>query len=482
MKTLEEDDLNNKKKKKALKFSILIFVLVLILGSAFFGIYYFLKNYENRIYPQITIANQSMAGKTKDEARQILLSYINKLDQDGPEINYKTQILNPKFSQLGVSFDIDGAIREAYSYGRDKNLWVRFKSLAQLLGKSVNYDLKPVTEEKVLAQYFDFVSSTVNIAPKNSTVIFSNNEFSPTESEDGIGLNQKDFSQKIQNFINGGAAQITLETTRLEPEINPEDTQEAIKTATNYLTAAPLTLAFEAKTYTANRTEIANWIIFNEESGKLTPELSRLKINSFIEPIAKEIEIAKVDKEVVIETGKVINEGSDGRGVDKDKIYNDLVSAILNGNKSTKITINTFVIGKGEKKVAAIFVPGEYSGRYLDINLSLQILQLIDNHKVIQEHQVSTGKWSMPTPVGVRYIESKSEMAWSNKYQLYMPWWNSIGGGYGIHELPMWPNGYHEGESHLGTPVSHGCIRLGIGPAETVYNWAPIGTPVNIHK
>jgi lipoprotein-anchoring transpeptidase ErfK/SrfK len=64
-----------------------------------------------------------------------------------------------------------------------------------------------------------------------------------------------------------------------------------------------------------------------------------------------------------------------------------------------------------------------------------------------------------------------------------MPYWMAIvpGGKFGIHELPEWPGGYKEGANHLGTPVSHGCVRLGVGPAQTVYNWADIGTPVVVH-
>jgi len=54
--------------------------------------------------------------------------------------------------------------------------------------------------------------------------------------------------------------------------------------------------------------------------------------------------------------------------------------------------------------------------------------------------------------------------------------------GYFIHELPYWPGGYREGENHLGIPVSHGCVRLGIGAAAKVYQFAAIGTKVVIHK
>jgi lipoprotein-anchoring transpeptidase ErfK/SrfK len=57
-----------------------------------------------------------------------------------------------------------------------------------------------------------------------------------------------------------------------------------------------------------------------------------------------------------------------------------------------------------------------------------------------------------------------------------------IGSEYGIHELPEWPDGTKEGESHLGTPVSHGCVRLGRGDAQAVYDWVEVGTPVFIHR
>lgn len=93
---------------------------------------------------------------------------------------------------------------------------------------------------------------------------------------------------------------------------------------------------------------------------------------------------------------------------------------------------------------------------------------------------VSAGKASTPTPKGNYTIINKHPKAWSS-YGLWMPYWMGLGTGkFGFHELPIWPSGYREGENHLGIAVSHGCIRLGIGPAEYLYNWADIGTPVVI--
>ncbi len=89
----------------------------------------------------------------------------------------------------------------------------------------------------------------------------------------------------------------------------------------------------------------------------------------------------------------------------------------------------------------------------------------------------------MDTPKGKHQIYNKHPRAWSNKYGLYMPYWMAIttDGRFGIHELPEWPGGYKEGQNHLGIKVSHGCVRLGVGPAKVVYNWADIGTPVIVY-
>ncbi len=67
----------------------------------------------------------------------------------------------------------------------------------------------------------------------------------------------------------------------------------------------------------------------------------------------------------------------------------------------------------------------------------------------------------MDTPVGNFKVIAKAKRPWSKKYGLYMPWFIQFTyDGHGIHELPEWPGGYKEGASHLGIPVSHGCVRL----------------------
>ncbi len=123
------------------------------------------------------------------------------------------------------------------------------------------------------------------------------------------------------------------------------------------------------------------------------------------------------------------------------------------------------------------------SGKYIDVNLATQIMTLFNDGKVVDAFLISSGKPGMNTPKGTHQVYNKHPRPWSKQYGLYMPFWMAITGDgkYGIHELPEWPGGYKEGQNHLGIPVSHGCMRLGVGPAEKVYNWADIGTPIIVY-
>lgn len=136
------------------------------------------------------------------------------------------------------------------------------------------------------------------------------------------------------------------------------------------------------------------------------------------------------------------------------------------------------------EQVRQFTVPQVKTGKYIDINLAQQTMVIFENGVPLDSYLVSSGKRGMDTPEGNFKIENKATRPWSKKYSLFMPNWMAIvpSGEFGIHELPVWPGGYQEGASHLGTPVSHGCVRLGPGAAKRVYDWVEISTPVSIHR
>lgn len=129
---------------------------------------------------------------------------------------------------------------------------------------------------------------------------------------------------------------------------------------------------------------------------------------------------------------------------------------------------------------------GTPGARRIVIDISEQRMRRYEGSRLIATHLVSTGKWSMPTPIGSFAVRNKISTAYSRRYALYMDNWMAItpDGAYGIHSLPYWKlkNGgiYYEGVAHLGKRVSHGCIRLSPKESAEVFKWASVGTAVTV--
>lgn len=128
------------------------------------------------------------------------------------------------------------------------------------------------------------------------------------------------------------------------------------------------------------------------------------------------------------------------------------------------------------------------TGKKIVINLKHQELRQYVFGHLVGVHKISSGKWSTPTPTGNFQTRNKISVAYSKAYGLYMEWWMAFtaDGKNGLHGLPFWKlkNGgkLYEGASHIGTPVSHGCIRQTVKEAKALYDWAPVGTPVIVEK
>jgi lipoprotein-anchoring transpeptidase ErfK/SrfK len=133
-------------------------------------------------------------------------------------------------------------------------------------------------------------------------------------------------------------------------------------------------------------------------------------------------------------------------------------------------------IAEGESKVL-----GDTSGRWIEVNLSQQRLNAWEGGNLKYSSLVSTGKWA-PTPTGnfSIYVKYRSTLmaggsrALGTYYYLpNVPCTMYFYKGYGLHGT-YWHNNF-------GHPMSHGCVNLPTPMACTLFDWASIGTPVNIH-
>jgi L,D-transpeptidase catalytic domain/Putative peptidoglycan binding domain len=107
-------------------------------------------------------------------------------------------------------------------------------------------------------------------------------------------------------------------------------------------------------------------------------------------------------------------------------------------------------------------------GKHVEFDWSRQVLVLADRGKPYRVYHVSSGKPSTPTVFG------------SYRFYWKQPGTNSKGmvhssyfiGGYAIHGYASVPN----------YPASHGCLRVPIPNALSIFNWIDLGDPIHTYR
>ncbi len=469
---------------------------VVVFLSLFYMLFYgYEKAYADKIFPGVSIQGIDMGGKTRVQANALLESQVARLKNQKIYINTGNENKEVALSDLGVDFEITDVIDQAYNVARTGDFWHKLPYGIKILFENENLDLSISYNDEQLNNKLNESAQGTNQEAKNATVSVNDDEIKVVAEEWGKQIDYDQFKIDLENNIfDNTNSIITLKTINIEPILKSNQV-ELIKDEVKKIVFPTITLFDQEsnKNYYATPTEIANWVALRATDSTPLVELNETKIKDYITSFTKNTDQKMTNKKVKEKDGSIISEGQEGKALNQNKLLDDLRELLVD-RKIGKNTVNTIdlvinVTPKGEEKVtvweaspAGGGTPGIAEGKYVEINLSEQRMYLFNGSNLEGSFIVSSGKASMPTPEGTRYILAKSDRAWSAKYKLYMPYWQDMGGSYGIHELPEWPGGAKEGEAHLGIPVSHGCVRLGVGAAQTVYNWTEIGTPVFIHK
>ncbi|MBI2976862.1 MAG: LysM peptidoglycan-binding domain-containing protein [Chloroflexi bacterium] len=118
------------------------------------------------------------------------------------------------------------------------------------------------------------------------------------------------------------------------------------------------------------------------------------------------------------------------------------------------------------------------------VDISEQHMYVYDGGVLLWSWVISTGEPGRETAPGHYSVLNKISMAYAATWDLQMPYWLGIYWAgplqNGIHALPILSNGEQLWAGWLGTPVSFGCVILGLDEAATLFQWVQLGTAVDI--
>lgn len=219
------------KKKEKIVFSIIaIFVVVTVAIMAFNFTYV----YNGRIARNIYIEGMSVSGMKPDDVKEELNKKY-KVDNIKFEYNDKEYVIKPE--TVGLKYNIDQIVDEAYGYTRDGSYYKDLYNYFSLKNKSLKKNIEVVYDSDKMKKEIEKIAKTLDKDPKEATIKIDGS-IKTTKSSDGVKLNiSKTLSNLTSSIDNKKKETIPLVMEKKEAKIKTKDVESVNTKLADYTTS-----------------------------------------------------------------------------------------------------------------------------------------------------------------------------------------------------------------------------------------------------
>lgn len=212
------EKIKNNKKLLIITIVLIFIVLLCLIGSTVFAI----VNIGNtNIIKGVSINGVDLSGMSQSEAKDKIEALVNEKLAKEIAVNYQDYNSNINATVLELNYDTNSAIEEAYSIGRNGNLFSNnFEIIeAMFFNKKINVNIN-LNEENVKATISD-ISTKLPNAIVQSSYYMEDNQLIITKGKKGTVVEQEQFINKIKEIysnLTSTSSDLELPVTEKDPD------------------------------------------------------------------------------------------------------------------------------------------------------------------------------------------------------------------------------------------------------------------------
>jgi lipoprotein-anchoring transpeptidase ErfK/SrfK len=400
----------------------------------------------------------------------------NKLiSQIKVKASYGGKTVDVPLDGAGVAINVDETVQDVLSLNGKRtvfsavDIWVNRK-----MELAADYDAKNIQG------WLNKAFPESHQPAKNAALAFSDGQFVVSPSAPGSQINSASLIAVINDALAKPKAYTAHLTTKpLAPVVNDD---QAAKAAVymNERVGLQINLNLNGQLiYRIEPQEIVNFVTVKPGKGRQVVEVDKAKVEQFIvNQVGQYVPSTMINQKVFISpqgTEIVLQAGQNGYALTNPGAAASAVIGAIIGktdlNQELEVAQTTF-------NTETIKAEGE---SWIDVNLSQQTTSLYTGSRLLASYRISSGMAATPTNPGTFKVWSKMRVQTmkgvinGERYEVPNVEWISYfdKDGRAFHAT-YW-------HSNFGTPMSHGCINMTYPAAITLYQFAPVGTRVEVH-
>ena len=238
----------NKQKNKIMLGVLAFFVVgACALGAYSLNIKGIVKEWDNKIYPGITVQGVDIGGLTKEEAKDKLTeTFTTLISNKKLPVMVGDKPYELIYSDIIPQYDIDGTVEQAFKHGKEDGIFKRYRSIKSVDSKKSEVSLGFSYNEEKLKAYEEKLKNDVTQSTKDATISIDKGNITVKAGTEGKSINLDTLDQKLKENINGdlnSTNQLLMDVETTKPRITKEDLSKIKGVmgtfSTSYATSAP---------------------------------------------------------------------------------------------------------------------------------------------------------------------------------------------------------------------------------------------------
>lgn len=483
---------------------ILLAVIAVIAVVLAGGALAYAKQFEGRALPGTTILGQDVAGQTPEEIAALVSDRAESVTVSVTAGEEQHEVY---LADLGVT--VDAAASGQAAVDRDNSLGSVISSTW-----SGEHPVDPVVDvdEKAVSAYATSLVPEDRTDPVDAEVVFDEEEQSWTavEGRNGQGVDPSTLVDEVTAQAPAlESFDVEQPVEEIAPAITTEEAEEVVGSIASLLEQPMSITSADGEVHDVSAERRSGWLsVGPDESGQaLSISVDEEGVREWVSTRAEQDTVEPKDGiEQIDDEGevvKVVSEKRDGVEITNvDAVADELIDS-LKGTSPLEAAFESRTVESTTEQVKAPeeedseesedadgedeAPPAEPTGeKWIDVDLSAKtVTAYVGDTPVWGPRPMVDGKPGNETVTGsyeiyLRYDKQDmtNEATYPEGHEKHyynpdVPWVQYFHRGYGFHGAPW--------RSSFGYSGSHGCINMPVHEAKWLYDWASMGTRVEVH-
>jgi len=316
----------------------LIFVVVLVGFRLIYG---------GKVYPAISVAGVALGGMPRDEASAALTARTAQLNAESVVFTFEGQEFRPTLAELGVSFDTERSLGEAYDYGREPDAVDRLRVARHLLQDDHPVPLYASIDQNTLNGWFDQIDQRLGLVPHDAYLAIDGTEISVEPEVEGTVVNRDVVSQQIMATVMDLVPTNTeLPVVSWIPNVRSGDLQ-GVEAQVRSALSKPIEVRFKDESWTIQPEQISQFIVQDNDKSRVGPDAVSLRVDTvalaaFLSTqYAEAVYLEPVNAEVGWNQGPVsVTWSVDGHEMRPEAFADEVAASLMGNHGNVEIPVN----------------------------------------------------------------------------------------------------------------------------------------------